>query len=255
MAVPSEPGLPTLPAGCRPHPPLPPQSIPGHSACSAVHQRAPMPGLGPTGDGIQGEEAPPWPRRGTSHLLPPFPTLPQHTAVLPPSQPSAAPYQRLWRHLLDKCSLHPSKRKKQEGVSRSSARLSLPWGQLGGGQVVSLWHPQPRAPALEARARHSPVTVCRLVSTPPYCSPFSPSPVTLPPRGGWHCPWPTVAHPSTCPAQEAGGNRRHSETSSSTSPLHSMPGQDCPIRSHSAVTFPSLPGMKRGLFSTKAELF
>lgn len=70
-------------------------------------------------------------------------TLPVSTAsfqipLLPGCHPTASsrsslpalhsPYQRLWRHLLDTCSLRPSKRKKQRCQRELTKAVPLPWG-------------------------------------------------------------------------------------------------------------------------------
>lgn len=92
-----------------------------------------MPGFGPVGPEIQGQDTQDWLRTSLQVPLPhskPHPTPSCHPTAssqrrgLPP--PRHSPYQRLWRHLLDTCSLHPAK--SQEDVRGSSPRLSLPRG-------------------------------------------------------------------------------------------------------------------------------
>lgn len=100
-----------------------PKSIPGYLACSAADRnetdariwanRVRNPGREHSGLALNiatGSASPFW--------FPPHSQFPPHSeqaAAGSPAPRSTAPYQRLWRHLLDMCSLHPSKRKKHRG--------------------------------------------------------------------------------------------------------------------------------------------
>lgn len=100
-----------------------PKSIPGYLACSAANRnetdariwanRVRNPGREHSGLVLN------IPTRSVSPFwFPPHFQFPPHSkqAAARSSAPrSTSPYQRLWRHLLDTCSLHPSKRKEHRG--------------------------------------------------------------------------------------------------------------------------------------------
>lgn len=100
-----------------------PKSILGYLACSAANRnetdariwanRVRNPGREHSGLVLNiptGSASPFW--------FPPHSQLPPHSehgAAGSSAPHSTSPYQRLWRHLLDMCSLHPSKRKEHRG--------------------------------------------------------------------------------------------------------------------------------------------